>query len=287
MRRSIIVILLCHAWITLGLPLQSTPQIPLLSLSSISFPSILTPSYAEPLRHKLGLILHVGSLAWNGYRRSPGVRTSAGVIDGSKERLWMENRRQALQDMWASPSHISFSPQSSTGEVPHPTAQLIRLNAVEDNTSLPWSLLPAQPLSKGHGVDVTATAPRPRPYGTFLPKSTSPASRSIVPFRRPNLTETLIRRASRMDLAAWCHRFSPEIIGLGIFLLVPAPVLIVECVDRLCDWCTPERFPERGRGRVRLTGMERQLSALAAWEREKMVEEQHSRRWWRVGRRKR
>ncbi|KAL1988676.1 hypothetical protein VTN96DRAFT_8376 [Rasamsonia emersonii] len=293
MKCSTILILLCHAWMTLGLPLQSTRQIT--SPSNASF-SILSPSYPKTLKHKLGLILNVGSLAWHGYRHSHG-RPSA-RIDGmetilySKEQPWTENCRQTLQYVWdfyvlrsPSPSQMSSPLQSSAAQ-----AQLLRLNAVEDSASLPWSLLAAPQLSKGNGVDVTATKGRAtatRPYGTFLPKATPPASRSsIVPFRRPNLTETLIRSVSRMDLAALCHKFSPEIIGLGIFLLVPAAVLVVECMDRLYDWCTPERFPERGRSRVRLTGAERQLSALAAWEREKMVE-QHSRRWWRLGRRKR
>jgi hypothetical protein len=82
-----------------------------------------------------------------------------------------------------------------------------------------------------------------------------------------------------MDPAIICSRFSPEIIGLCIFLLVPAAVMIVEVVDMLHDRWTPEQFTERGRGRERLTGVERQYTILAKYEREKAALDQ-SQKWW-------
>ncbi|CRG82826.1 hypothetical protein PISL3812_00172 [Talaromyces islandicus] len=84
---------------------------------------------------------------------------------------------------------------------------------------------------------------------------------------------------AHMDPATICSRFSPEIVGLCIFLLVPAAVMIVEVVDMLHDRWTPEQFPERGRGRERLTGVERQYMILAKYEREKAAMDQ-SQTWW-------
>ncbi|KAH8690523.1 hypothetical protein BGW36DRAFT_364097 [Talaromyces proteolyticus] len=84
---------------------------------------------------------------------------------------------------------------------------------------------------------------------------------------------------SHLDPAVICNKFSPEIVGLCIFLLVPAAVMVVEVVDMLHDRWTPEQFPERGRGRVRLTGPERSITVLSNHEREKAAQHQ-SRKWW-------
>ncbi|KAL1968100.1 hypothetical protein VTN77DRAFT_2230 [Rasamsonia byssochlamydoides] len=258
---------------TLCFPLHHTPQTSL-SSSNASFSSLHLHSGPERLKHQLGLILNVGSLAWHGYHHRP------------------------------SPRRISLPQSSITRETPLPTTQLLRSSTVEDNASFPLSLHTATQLAsqvaKANGMaatnsgatrgdSVTSTSRSHQPYGTFLPKSTpSPVSRrSIVPFRRPNLTETLVRNLSQMDIMSICHQFSPEIIGLAIFLLVPTAVLVVEGMDMLYEWWTPEQFPERGRGRVRLTGAERQLSALAAWEREKIVARHSRSRWWRLRRRSR
>jgi hypothetical protein len=255
MRCSIILLLLCHAWMTLGLPLHLTRHPPSSILSNASFSSIFAHSKIEALKRQLGLVLNVGQLAWHGHHRSPAIEQS-----------------------------------SATHPTPLPTTQLMHLNTADDNSSFPRSpfavLQRYSQSAKVTVLNVAATkssAPTSRsnrPYGTFLPESTpTPVSgASIVPFRRSNLTATLVRKVSRMDIVALCHQFTPEIIGLGIFLLVPAAVLIVEGMDMLYAWWTPERFPERGRDRVRLTGPERQLRAFAAWNREKMVAE-HSRRW--------
>lgn len=84
---------------------------------------------------------------------------------------------------------------------------------------------------------------------------------------------------SHMDPAIICNKFTPEIIGLCIFLLVPAAVMIVEVIDMLHDRWTPEQFPERGRGRERLTGVERQYTIMEKYEREKAAMDQ-SQKWW-------
>lgn len=102
--------------------------------------------------------------------------------------------------------------------------------------------------------------------------------------RRKNAAEQFLLQVSPKDLVIFCHEYSPEIIGIAIFLLVPAAVLVADGLDKLRECCTPERFPQRGRARVRLTGHERQLSVLAAWEREKVVKEQ-AEKWWRHRRR--
>lgn len=89
-----------------------------------------------------------------------------------------------------------------------------------------------------------------------------------------------LSRFAHMDPAIICSKFSPEIVGLCIFLLVPAAVMIVEVVDMLHDRWTPEQFPERGRGRVRLNGPEREYTILEKYEREKAAAIDQSQKWW-------
>ncbi|EEA19459.1 hypothetical protein TMatcc_009595 [Talaromyces marneffei ATCC 18224] len=96
---------------------------------------------------------------------------------------------------------------------------------------------------------------------------------------RPGYFEQLRRNLATMDIAMICSRYGPELVALCIFLLVPMSVALVEIVDTLHDKIITEKFPERGRGRVRLTGPERRLSVLAKCEREKMVRDQAQRSW--------
>jgi hypothetical protein len=97
--------------------------------------------------------------------------------------------------------------------------------------------------------------------------------------RRPSYFEQLRHNLATMDVAMICSRYGPELVALCIFLLVPISVVIVEIVDMLNDKMVTEKFPERGRGRVRLTGPERRMSVLAKCEREKIVRHQAQKSW--------
>lgn len=102
--------------------------------------------------------------------------------------------------------------------------------------------------------------------------------------RRPSYFEQLRRNLATMDVAMICSRYGPELVALCIFLLVPISVVLVEIVDVLHDKMITEKFPDRGRGRVRLTGPERRMSVLAKCEREKMVRD-HAQKSWMSSRR--
>lgn len=107
---------------------------------------------------------------------------------------------------------------------------------------------------------------------------TNPSNSSRLP-RRPSYFEQLRHNLATMDVAMICSRYGPELVALCIFLLIPISVVLVEIVDMLHDNMVTEKFPERGRGRVQLTGPERRLSVLAKCEREKMVRDQAQRSW--------
>lgn len=96
---------------------------------------------------------------------------------------------------------------------------------------------------------------------------------------RKSYSEQLRCDLAHMDLAEIFDKYGPEIVALCIFLLIPISVVLVEIVDMLHNKWIPEQFPERGRGRTKLTGEERQLSVLAKCEREKMVRCQAQKLW--------
>lgn len=131
------------------------------------------------------------------------------------------------------------------------------------------------------GVIVENSADGDTSFTTIIPcpptHSHSSSSSRLPP--RPGYFEQLRRNLATKDVAMICSRYGPELVALCIFLLVPISVVIVEIVDTLHDKMLTEQFPERGRGRVRLTGPERRMSVLAKCEREKMVRDQAQKSW--------
>ncbi|OJJ44224.1 hypothetical protein ASPZODRAFT_135014 [Penicilliopsis zonata CBS 506.65] len=80
------------------------------------------------------------------------------------------------------------------------------------------------------------------------------------------------------DLSHLIDNHGPEIVALCLFVLLPITFLLVEMAERVWRHYTPEQFPQRGRGPVRLCGTERQLKALANCEREKIAAKQWRRK---------
>ncbi|KAJ5116300.1 hypothetical protein N7456_000648 [Penicillium angulare] len=105
-------------------------------------------------------------------------------------------------------------------------------------------------------------------YGIFLGKSVS--------FTHHKSVESAYRKS--VDLLDILDRHGPECVGISIFVLVPIAYFILELLELVFKFFVPERFPERGRGRLRLSGPERQIRALGDLQREKTVETQ--RYWW-------
>ncbi|EED13740.1 hypothetical protein TSTA_099880 [Talaromyces stipitatus ATCC 10500] len=133
-------------------------------------------------------------------------------------------------------------------------------------------------LTLGNGACGIVVENSPDGDTTTIAAIPCPSTRYTPP-HRPSYFEQLRRNLTTMDLAMLCSRYGPEIVALCIFFLVPISVVLVEIVDVLHDRLVTEKFPERGRGRVRLTGPERRMSVIAKCERERMVRDLAQKAW--------
>ncbi|GAD92336.1 hypothetical protein TSTA_099880 [Paecilomyces variotii No. 5] len=196
---------------------------------------------------------------------------------------------------------------SPTAETHLPTTELMRLSAEHEQAKSPP--LPSSPtivpswvealqhgekdesegITKSQLPTATVDVHFPPPHGFFVKKKLLP---HVPKTTRPPVTtkaglneavSTLTSNIS-LDYSVLLERFGPEITVLSVFILVPISVLIVEAIEIVWRRWAPERFPRRGRGRLRLTGEERRLQAWSDWEREKILSEK-SRRWWKRSRR--
>jgi len=118
-------------------------------------------------------------------------------------------------------------------------------------------------------------------YGTFLGK--------WRPFRHDqphqcNHTQSAhtVTYLKPLDLLDIMENYGPVCIALAIFVLVPIAYFVLELMEITLKYFVRERFPQRGRDRLQLLGPERQLRAVNAWQREKIVEKE--KRWWQARR---
>lgn len=113
-------------------------------------------------------------------------------------------------------------------------------------------------------------------YGVFLGK---PSSLTPLP-TTPKVSS--ITYLKSLDLHDLIDRYGPECVGISIFIIVPIVYCILEFFKLVFNFFVPERFPERGRSRLRLSGPERQMRSFDHLHREKMVESE--RFWWQARR---
>lgn len=85
-----------------------------------------------------------------------------------------------------------------------------------------------------------------------------------------------------LDLLDIMENYGPVCVALAIFVLVPIAYFVLELLEITLQYFVRERFPQRGRDRLQLLGPERQLRAVNAWQREKIVEKE--KRWWQARR---
>ncbi|KAI2786470.1 hypothetical protein POX_g08856 [Penicillium oxalicum] len=81
-----------------------------------------------------------------------------------------------------------------------------------------------------------------------------------------------------IDVLDLLDKHGPECVGIAIFILIPIAYLVLGMIELALAYCTTERFPHRGRERVRLVGEERQLRAFSNRQREEMLASEKS--WW-------
>ncbi|KAJ5594342.1 uncharacterized protein N7459_000550 [Penicillium hispanicum] len=123
-------------------------------------------------------------------------------------------------------------------------------------------------------------------YGTLLGKvfpfkddqtNTIPNARSG--FEHPSIsTKQRTPYLKATDLVDLIDRHRPECVALALLVLVPIAYLVLELLEMAIQSCIEERFPDRGRDRVRLMGPERQLRAWSNRQRDRLVARE--KRWW-------
>ncbi|KAJ9294854.1 hypothetical protein DTO271G3_6416 [Paecilomyces variotii] len=195
---------------------------------------------------------------------------------------------------------------SLTVETPLPTTELMRLSVEHERAKPPP--LPSAPtivplwmeaLQQADKDEDEGTAGISQPtatvdglsrpsHGYFVKKK---GLASVPKVTTPTITKDQLNEAVStfssnvsLDYSILLQRFGPEITVLSVFILVPIAVLIVEAIEVVWRRWSPERFPRRGRGRIRLVGEERRLQAWSDWEREKALS-QKSPSWWKRSRR--
>lgn len=156
--------------------------------------------------------------------------------------------------------------------------------------------VPVSTVSIGDAQEPVGTKPAsspvstPGPYGTFLgnlisnddrphPKDGPARSPSRAYADSTRQTITYFRAADLLDIL---DKHGPECIALGLFVLVPIAYVVLELLELAVKSCTREKFPRRGRDRVRLVGPERQLWTWSNRQREMVVV--NEKRWWQARR---
>jgi hypothetical protein len=210
-------------------------------------------------------------LEWLAAKRHPEHRVAllkaTKARDGSSGSNWSDRARKMI-NTWSTFYGTEYPTKPSSSAKP------TSFDSGNDNS------IQNDPLIVGDACSVIVenSADGDTSFTTIPCLPTHSSSNSRLP-PRPGYFEQLRRNLATMDVAMICSRYGPELVALCIFLLVPISVVLVEVVDTLHDTMVTEQFPERGRGRVRLTGPERRMSVLAKCEREKMVRDQAQKSW--------
>jgi hypothetical protein len=109
-----------------------------------------------------------------------------------------------------------------------------------------------------------------------IQKAQTQHTKQIIP------TSRMVTYLKPVDLLDVIDQHGPECVALAIFVLVPIAYFLLELLELAIGCCVRERYPHRGRDRVRLLGPERQLRAWSNKQRERFLEsEKH---WWQVRR---
>lgn len=106
------------------------------------------------------------------------------------------------------------------------------------------------------------------------------ANKSRIAHEKPSYNYAL-----QIEKSPYCllERYSDELFAIGLLLLVPITLGIVEAVDWFSRSITVEQYPERGREKHRMGSLrERKAWVLKRKERESKIKQ--SRSWWKSSR---
>lgn len=119
-------------------------------------------------------------------------------------------------------------------------------------------------------------------YGSWVGKSIANDKPGDADSGKHNCYSRILTYLKPAELLDFIDNHGPESIALGLFVLVPIAYFILELLELAIKSCTQERFPHRGRDRVRLVGPERQLRTWSNQHREMLVENEKP--WWQARR---
>lgn len=158
--------------------------------------------------------------------------------------------------------------------------------------------LRAGPATASDDGELDSAKPRPaqgRPksgpdsYGRFVGKFISNEDHATTTMAKAQThhrdsTKKTTTPFSAADILGIIDNHGPECVGLALFVLVPIAYFVLELLELAVKSCIREKFPRRGRDRVRLLGPERQLKAWRNREREMKARKEKEKGWWQARR---
>ncbi|KAL4991473.1 hypothetical protein BDW68DRAFT_142355 [Aspergillus falconensis] len=115
-------------------------------------------------------------------------------------------------------------------------------------------------------------------HGTFIP-----ADKDKSRATSPNSTSYILALQTEQAPYHLLERYSDALFALGLLLLVPLTLAIVELAERLFRCMSVEEFPQRGREKQRIESLqEREEWAFRRKERD--IKSELSRPWWKWSR---
>ncbi|KAJ5710935.1 hypothetical protein N7488_005091 [Penicillium malachiteum] len=132
----------------------------------------------------------------------------------------------------------------------------------------------SQPKTSSYGVFLGKWLPSKRPYSTSHCHHNHHDPKSISNSSSEQSNSHTLAYLKPLDVLDVMESYGPECVGLAIFVLVPIAYFVLELLELLIKYFVREKFPERGRDRVRLVGPERQLRAMNDLQREKDVSDE-------------
>ncbi|KAL4941632.1 hypothetical protein BDV06DRAFT_177841 [Aspergillus oleicola] len=147
------------------------------------------------------------------------------------------------------------------------------------------SIIPSHPeITVAKAIESATPVPSPEPavpmlkinHGTFIPTNKS----RIQPHHHPlNASYTIALNTQQSSYQIF-ERYADEFFALGLLLLVPITLGLVELAERFARSLSVEEFPERGREMHRVGSLEKRTEyMLRRKEREMQVEK--TRPWWK------
>ncbi|KAL4924564.1 uncharacterized protein BDV17DRAFT_209252 [Aspergillus undulatus] len=114
-------------------------------------------------------------------------------------------------------------------------------------------------------------------HGTFVH-----ANKSRTESRHSNASYAVALQSQQSSYRL-LERYFDELFALGLLLLVPITLMLVELAERFCRALSVEEFPERGRDMQRIGSLEKRAEWLLR-RKEREIQVEKTMRWWKGSR---